>query len=420
MSRFLLGKFLESEDTKSLFFNFSWLFCLKIVGYVFPFITIPYLARVLGSEGIGKIAFAASVNVWIMTICDWGFSYTATRNVARCKADINQVSKIYSVVMSCRMLLMIGCFIIMSLLVMSVHSLRCESVLFFFTFLSIPGHILFPEWFFQAMEKMKYVTIFNVVVKLFFTIAVFVFINQNEDYVLQPLFLSAGFLMVGFITHFYIKKYWGINFCWVPLSVAFHEIKNNLDVFLSVFMHNLYDSFSRIMLGYYCGYKQSGLYDAGNKFYDVSMQFFKLLSTAFFPLLSRKINIHKYYTIFSLGIAIILSLFLWISAPMLIQSFYTEEFSDAIVVLRILIVSLPFAVMVNIYGTNYLLIVGEERKLRKIITKLSLIGFVLSFPLIAYFQAFGVAILLLIVRVIMTIVLLIASKKHSSVAVSNN
>lgn len=401
----------KSPEFRSVFTNFSWLLVIKVAGYVFPLITIPYLAKVLGAEGLGKIAVAASVNVWILTICNWGFMYSATRDLSRCRTDEKHVSSIFSNVLSCRLTLMMICFVVLLLLIAFIPSFREEKLLFIFTFLSIPGHILFPEWFFQAMEEMKYATLFNFFIKLFFTIAVFIFIQEKEDYILQPLLLSLGFILTGIVSHLYIIKRWNVKFQWIPLKRTFQGIKAGVDVFLSVFMHNLYDSFSQIILGYYCGFKHTGVYDAGTKFYDICTQFFSLLSMAFFPVLSRKIDVHKYYLTVALVLASLVSFFLLLFAPTIIHWFYTEEFSGAISVLRILALSLPFAIMINIYGTNYLLIIGQEKKMRSIIVWVSLLGFVLSFPLVIYYQAIGVAVLLLLVRFVMAIALYVASKK---------
>ena len=401
----------KSPEFRSVFTNFSWLLVIKVAGYVFPLITIPYLAKVLGAEGLGKIAVAASVNVWILTICNWGFMYSATRDLSRCRTDEKHVSSIFSNVLSCRLTLMMICFVVLLLLIAFIPSFREEKLLFIFTFLSIPGHILFPEWFFQAMEEMKYATLFNFFIKLFFTIAVFIFIQEKEDYILQPLLLSLGFILTGIVSHLYIIKRWNVKFQWIPLKRTFQGIKAGVDVFLSVFMHNLYDSFSQIILGYYCGFKHTGVYDAGTKFYDICTQFFSLLSMAFFPVLSRKIDVHKYYLTVALVLASLVSFFLLLFAPTIIHWFYPEEFSGAISVLRILALSLPFAIMINIYGTNYLLIIGQEKKMRSIIVWVSLLGFVLSFPLVIYYQAIGVAVLLLLVRFVMAIALYVASKK---------
>ena len=50
----------DSKDGKTVLANFGYLSLLQIAGSVFPLITMPYLARVVGAEGFGKIEFAAA------------------------------------------------------------------------------------------------------------------------------------------------------------------------------------------------------------------------------------------------------------------------------------------------------------------------------------------------------------------------
>ena len=91
-----------SKDSKALFSNFSYLTLLQIAGYIFPLITIPYLSRVIGANGLGRIAFGAAVITWFMSISTWGFNFTATRDAARCRDDLSKLSTIFSNVFWCR------------------------------------------------------------------------------------------------------------------------------------------------------------------------------------------------------------------------------------------------------------------------------------------------------------------------------
>ena len=92
----LLKKIHNSNEARNVIQNFAWLSLLQVAGYIFPLITIPYLAVTIGVEGFGKIAFASAVIIWFQTIADWGFNYTATRDVAQNRNDREKVSKIFS------------------------------------------------------------------------------------------------------------------------------------------------------------------------------------------------------------------------------------------------------------------------------------------------------------------------------------
>src|SRR5690554_3233147 len=108
---------IKTTDGQVLAGNFAYLLMLQVANYVFPLITIPYLARVIGVEGFGKIAFAAAIILWLQTIADWGFNYTATRDVAKSRDDPERISEIFSNVLWARLFLMAVSF---ALLVMAI------------------------------------------------------------------------------------------------------------------------------------------------------------------------------------------------------------------------------------------------------------------------------------------------------------
>ena len=112
----LKNRLSANKDGKALASNFGYLMIMQITGYIFPLLTIPYLARVIGVEGFGKIAFATAVIVWFQTITDWGFSYTATRDVARHRDNLKKVSEIFSNVLWAKILLASIAFIVLYIL----------------------------------------------------------------------------------------------------------------------------------------------------------------------------------------------------------------------------------------------------------------------------------------------------------------
>ena len=201
----------SSKEGKTVFANLGYLTLLQVAGYVFPLITMPYLARVIGADGFGKIAFATAVVVWFQTVADWGFNLTATRDVAQNRHDKNVVSKIFSNVFWSRCLLSIISGILLLLLIAIVPYFRENAAVILITFLIIPGQIMFPDWMFQAIEKMKYTTIFNITMKLIFTVAVFIFIRDKEDYLIQPILVTIGYLVCGVGALYLILHKWAMR-----------------------------------------------------------------------------------------------------------------------------------------------------------------------------------------------------------------
>lgn len=390
-----------NKDGKVLASNFGYLMLLQIAGYVFPLITIPYLARVIGVDGFGKIAFAAAVMVWFQTVSDWGFNYTATRDVARNRDNLEKVSEIFSNVLWARMFLAIVSLILLYTLIAAVPYFNENKDILLVTFLLIPGHILFPDWFFQAMERMKYITYFNLFTKALFTVLVFVFVTEQEHYIIPPLLTSLGFVFSGVGAMYLILGKWGVKLKRPQFKEIFATIKGSTDVFINNIMPNLYNSFSVVLLGFMGGSVANGLLDAGSKFINIAQQFMNIISRVFFPFLSRKINQHHLYARGSLVLSGFGSLVLFLSAPLIIKSFFTEEFHDSILVMQVMSASLIFLTLSTVYGTNYLILKGEEKKLRNITFISSLFGFAVAFPLIYYFGFLGAAINIVLTRAVL-------------------
>lgn len=401
ISRKRLKSLAQNKDVKALSENFISLTLLKVAGYIFPLITLPYLARVIGVDSFGELAFAASIVIYFETITDFGFNFTATRDVAKNRNDIVLVSRIFSNVFFSKILLMVVCIVIFVIFVYSIPFLYEKRMLLWLTFLYIPGHILFPAWFFQAVEQMKYITLLNLFSKLLFTVLVFVVIKEKSDYILQPVLIALGYLMSGIISQWIILRKFRVRIILPPFREIWASIKGSWNMFISLFLPNLYSNFSVILLRYYGGVTATGIYSSGNRFVLLCIQLSDVLSRTFYPLLARRIDKHYQFIKISSSLNILMSLALFFGANLLIKIFYTEEFAASATVIRIMAISLLFLFLYNTYGTNYLVLIGKENILRNIITIYSILGFMLSYIIVIKYDYIGVAITITVIRGLM-------------------
>ena len=401
----------QSKDAQRVFANFSYLSLLQIGSYVLPIITYPYLAKVIGVAGFGKIAFAMSLIVYFMTITDWGYNFTATRDVARNRENQEKISTIYSIVTTSKLCLLLISTIVLAIIIIFIPYLRENSIVIIFSFTMVIGYTIFPEWLFQGLENMKLIVILNLLSKLLFTILIFIFIQKPNDFILQPLFSGLGYIISGIISLIYIQKKLKIKFQLCTIKEVKQSIKGSFDVFLNNLMPNLYNSFSVMILGFCNGSIANGLLDGANKFYSICAQFLTVLSRAFFPFLSRKIEMHSIFVKIKFSITIFFALLLILGAKILVINILDPSFEAAIIPLQILGVSLIFHSLVNIYGTNYLIIIGEERLLRKITMCVSILGFFCAFPLIYFYSYKGAACTIALARIILGITVVYIAKQ---------
>jgi PST family polysaccharide transporter len=386
-----LNNIKKSKDGKVLIGNFVSLSLLQFIGYFSPLITFPYLARVIGVDGFGKLAFASSVVAYFDTFADYGFNYTAVRDIARKRDDIEEVSRIFSIVMMAKFFLFCCSTFIFAILLYLVPAFQNNQLLFWITFMSIPGRILFPDWFFQAFEKMKYVTILNLVSKVLFVVLVFLVVKQKEDYIYQPMLILLGNVFSGLVSVIVIRKRFKVKFYLPRFSEVLTSLADGKEMFISLFFPNLYTNFSVTLLGFYSGNFITGIYSSGKKFIDIAEQLLGVMSRTFFPFLSRRIDKHNFFVRVSAFISVCLSIALFFGADFLVSLFYNDEFSSAVGVVKIMALAPIFLFLMNTYGTNYLVILKKEKLLRNIVVYCSIGGFLLSWFATINFGYIGVA-----------------------------
>lgn len=393
-----LKRGIESKEGKTLIGNFISLSILKLVGFALPLVTLPYLARVFGADIFGVIAYTGTIMVIIETITNWGFEYTATRDVAQQRENTDIVSRIYFQVLYSRLALTILCFVFLYLITNVIPTLKIYDLLLYYSFLYIPGNILFPSWFFQSMEKMKFITILDVLSKLIFTVLIFIIIKEQSDYIYQPLLNACGYIVSGVIAQIIIFKKFGIKFIKPDVKSCFVRVKQSTNMFVCLMLPNLYTSFSSIILKSSCGEFAIGVYSAGQRFQSIIDQLTQVLSRIFFPFLARHKEKHYIYVAISGTIAVVASLAMFFLADWFVRFFLTPEFNDAKYVMRIFAITPIFLYLINTYGTNYLVIVGKENILRNIVIVVSLLGFILTLWITPKYSYIGAALTVTIVR----------------------
>ncbi|KAA6322549.1 hypothetical protein EZS27_027917 [termite gut metagenome] len=208
----------------------------------------------------------------------------------------------------------------------------------------------------------------------------------------KPVLNALGFLVSGCISLCMIVYKFHVILKIPSLSKIWMSIKGSFNMFACLLLPNLYSNFSVILLGISGGNVATGIYSSGHKFVSLCDGFTKVLSRTFFPFLARRIDKHQLYVKISGIISIVMSLGLFLCADLLVKIFYTPEFKDAALVIRIMSIAPFFLFLMNTYGTNYLVLQKKEAILRNIILCCSMGGFILAWITILNFSYIGVAI----------------------------
>ena len=412
---YLRGKIslkISVNELKRLKSNFLALSFLQATNYLLPLITLPYLIQVLGIEYFGLLAFATAVIAYFAILTDYGFNLTATKEISLHREDKNKIIEIYSSVMSIKFILLIISFLILCTLVFTFQRLAEHWEIYLLTFGSVLGQVLFPIWVFQGMEKMKYITYLNIVSKLIFTIAIFVFVQQQSDVYLVPLFFSLGSIIAGLLSLYLIKQDFNIKFQLQKQETLKFYLIDGWHVFLSRFYVSLYTTTNVLLLGLFTNNLAVGYYSIVERIVLAIGGMFQPLNQTIYPYLVKKQK--ECFTTFVQFLKKISIIFLLTSSFfILLAEYFVDElvllihgehnlqisFLLSIFLLRIFV--LPFGALLS----NSLIIMQRKKEFIRVMNY-TVLSDLLIVPLsIYYFQETGLVISFLIIILIHTLFL---------------
>ncbi len=397
---------IEEKDKKVLISNFFSLAILQGANFLLPLLAVPYLLRVIGVELYGLLAFATAMIMYFSILSDYGFNLTATREISIHRHSQEKIIEIFSSVMIIKFILMILGLLLLSVIIFSFEKFSEYWVIYYLTFGMVLGQILFPVWFFQGMEKMKYISILNILAKSIFLVAIFVFVHNKEDFYLVPLFNSLGFVIAGVISLYYIKKEFNVSFKWQSIDTLIYYVKDGWHIFISRIAVVLYTSSNIFILGLFTNNTIVGYYSIVEQIIGGVSSLGSIVNRTLFPYLSKiwsqnKQNYYmKFQTIFKMMTfsMFIVAIILYIFAPDIIKLISGKSIEESTTILQILSITVILFPLGGLFTQSFV-----TQKENVYVTKSTLytmlINLILVFWLIKLYGVYGLALTVLLVQI---------------------
>jgi len=358
------AEIIHKEDFKTILNNFFSLTLLKVLTYILPLITFPYLIRVLGVEKFGLIKFAQATMYYFEIVVDFGFNLSATREIALNAEKRNKLNEIISAVFSIKFVLLIISFLILFIVLSIFDRFTDDYLIYYYSFLKVIAFAFFPVWFFQGIEKMKYITWINIVSKTIYTIMIFVFIQHESDYLLVPLINGFGFFIGSLLALYYVFKHFKHVFVFNSFAIIKQHFIDSSMFFLSRVSVSLYTSSNTFVLGLVASNLTVGYYAIAEKLYIVIRQLYQPIVQVIYPYISKSKNMNFFKKLYPgvvflnfMGVYI-----LWVFAPELIYLISKEHFLESIKVFRILLIVACIVVPSILIGYPFLAALGFKNE----------------------------------------------------------
>lgn len=389
------------------------LYLVQFASYATPLATLPWLTRVLGPTGYGRLSFCAAVTSYFILFADYGFNFSATREIAQLRDDPAGRSAVFWNTLAIKAVLAAIGLPIMLGLTFVLHRLAADRSLLLVTYLSVVGTVLTPTWYFQGTERQPLFSAITVGVRVLSVPATIALVRSAGDITWAAAVSSSTPVVIGIICLWLLVSRGDVQYRPIRARELVETIKSGWHLFLSTASVSLYGATNTVVLGMVAGSAAVGHYSAAEKVVQAAQGMLAPINQSVYPRVSRlmKESREDAYALIRRvlrvqgGISLALSAFLFIVAPILIRIVYGAQYEPTIAVLRWLSF-LPFLVgLSNVFGIHTMLALGMKRSVSRILLAAGAINLVMLWVLAGWFGAVGAAASVVVTELFVTVVM---------------
>lgn len=389
--------------------NFLALGIVQGSNFIIPIIIMPFVIKRVGAEGFGEIALAQVIMTFFITISDYGFNLTATREVALKRGDVLSISKVLFSVLFSKFIIILILFCLLLAAVLCIPALRPYSLLYLLSFASIIGQGLLVNWLFQGIERMKFITYVTLFARLVFVILVLSFIRTRADNVYFIFFTGVGNMLAGLASIIVAFKLLKLQVLLPTAAEVKNELKNGWHIMVSNLSVSTYMYINVLVLRFFTNDTVVGYFSIAEKIIFAARQLLGVYFQVIYPqvcqlALKSKEQLFLFlkknylYFIFCMFLAGVLLLFL---AEPVVSYFISGSQAIPAEFLRIM-AFVPFIVCLNIPSYQVLLAFNKKEVLLKIFITGALLNIILNLLLVQKWGAIGSSYVVLTTEVFIT------------------
>lgn len=402
-----------SSQTPSIRQSIVSLALVQGADYLVPLLAIPYLLRVLGSEGYGKIAFIQAFCMYFVMLTEYGFGWTGTRRVAVERSDRARVSATFWEVQTVRLLMALISFAVAALLAMVVPQLRALSFLLLLGMLPVAGAVIYPLWFLQGLERMREAAAIMLAVRFALLAGVFLLVDSREDINIAAALQMGSTPLAGIFACGYLARTRSVAWARPRIDGVRRQIAEGWHAFLAAASSTVYRSGNAVVLGLIAGPVPVAYYSLVEKLVKAVQELNRPIAQATFPRVSAYAAESKAAAVRLLrklvlgigGLCLALSILLYAFAPQIIRLVAGSGFDEAVPVLRLMSV-IPFIGGLNqIFGVQTMHPFGFAREFSLYVGLAGIADILLIVPLVLAFSAKGAAVSYLASEVVLLFLL---------------
>lgn len=279
----LIYEVLASKDLMLMrvFKNFIYNMSYQILVLITPLITVPYVSRVLGAEGVGINTFTNSVIQYFVLFGSIGITLYGSREIAYVQNDMYKRSQKFFEIELLKLVTIAISYTVFFIFLVFYGRFRMYMVYQSILILAAGADI---SWFYTGLENFRRTVTRNTVVKIAGVILIFAFVRAKDDLGLYILLLSLVQLLGNLTLWPYLKK--DIEWIgWKNLNIHQHFYPA-VQLFIPQIAIQIYWVLNRTMLGQMVSVESAGFFQYADQFIKMALA----VATATGPVLLPRVS----------------------------------------------------------------------------------------------------------------------------------
>jgi len=264
------------------------LYAIQFAGYVMPLVTLPYLARVLHAQAFGLLLFSQSFALWASITFEYGFNFSATREVAQNRGNSEALAEIAAGVLGAKLILISGFLVLSCVAALTVENFYQHPGYLAWAMLQALAFGLSNFWFFQGTERVVVVVLMQLFTRAVATLAIFFVVHSPGDgWKALASQAAAGCILVLVAT---LWMYREIGFRSLSLEASVRALRQGWNMFLFRSAYNVYGSANAFILGLFVPSLQVGYFGGAERIAKAAQGLTVPFTQALYPHMSRLVS----------------------------------------------------------------------------------------------------------------------------------
>lgn len=238
----------------------------QILTMIIPFITTPYISRVIGSEGIGIYSYTNSIQMYFSMFAALGTASYGVREIARNRNDVKQRSKLFWEIEFLTILTTIACLIAWGILIIFSSDYKIYYIVLTMNLLNTMFDI---SWFYAGLEEFKYTVMQNSIFKILGVVLLFIFVKGPNDLAIYIGIMSLTSLLGTMSMWVYLPKFIKkVDFKTIRIK---NHFKETLVYFIPTIATSIYTVLDKTLLGIITqNASENGYYEQATKIINIT------------------------------------------------------------------------------------------------------------------------------------------------------